>query len=125
MTGAQLIALGHAAITRSHQLILLSGGLGLLSILAGLISRRIGAPVLLVFLAIGMLAGDDHVLGIPFDDFGSAYLIGSVALAIILLEGGLKTPVAMLRLAFWPAAVAGHHRRRSDRRHLRGGGLAD
>jgi cell volume regulation protein A len=84
---------------------LAGGGLGLLSILAGLISRRIGAPVLLVFLAIGMLAGDDHVLGIPFDDFGSAYLIGSVALAIILLEGGLRTPVAMLRLAFWPAAV--------------------
>src|SRR5215472_5032949 len=105
MTGAQLIALGHAAITRSHQLILLGGGLGLLSIMAGLISRRIGAPVLLVFLAIGMLAGDDHVFGIPFDDFGSAYLIGSVALAVILIEGGLKTPVSMLRLAFWPAAV--------------------
>ena len=70
MTGAQLIALGHAAMARSHSLILLGGGLGLLSIAAGLLSRRIGAPVLLVFLAIGMLAGDDHVLGIPFDDFG-------------------------------------------------------
>jgi hypothetical protein len=105
MTGAQLLALGHAAMARSHSLILLGGGLGLLSIVAGLISRRIGAPVLLVFLAIGMLAGDDHVLGIPFDDFGSAYLIGSVALAVILLEGGLKTPVSMLRLALWPAAV--------------------
>jgi NhaP-type Na+/H+ and K+/H+ antiporter len=105
MTGAQLIATGHAALVRSHQLILLGGGLGLLSIVAGLISRRVGAPVLLVFLAIGMLAGDDHVLGIPFDDFGAAYLIGSVALAVILLEGGLKTPVSMLRLALWPAAV--------------------
>jgi NhaP-type Na+/H+ and K+/H+ antiporter len=105
MTGAQLLALGHAALVRSHQLILFGGGLGLLSIVAGLISRRVGAPVLLVFLAIGMLAGDDHVFGIPFDDFGSAYLIGSVALAVILLEGGLKTPVSMLRLAFWPAAL--------------------
>jgi len=105
MTGAQLLALGHAAIARSHKLILLGGALGLLSIVAGLISRRIGAPVLLVFLAIGMLAGDDHVLGVQFDDFGAAYLIGSVALAVILLEGGLKTPVSMLRLAFWPAAV--------------------
>jgi NhaP-type Na+/H+ and K+/H+ antiporter len=105
MTGAQLLALGHAALVRSHQLIFLGGGLGLVSIVAGLISRRVGAPVLLVFLAIGMLAGDDHVFGISFDDFGSAYLIGSVALAIILLEGGLKTPVSMLRLAFWPAAV--------------------
>jgi cell volume regulation protein A len=105
MTGAQLLALGHAALVRSHQLILAGGALGLLSIVAGLISRRIGAPVLLVFLAIGMVAGDDHLLGIPFDDFGAAYLIGSVALVVILLEGGLKTPVSMLRLAFWPAVL--------------------
>jgi len=105
MTGEQLLALGHAALVRSHQLILAGGVLGLLSIVAGLIARRIGAPVLLVFLAIGMLAGDDHLLAIPFDDFASAYLIGSVALAVILLEGGLKTPVPMLRLAFWPAAA--------------------
>ena len=105
MTGPELIALGHAAIAKAHELILLGGALGLLSIIAGLISRRVGAPMLLVFLALGMLAGEDGVLGIPYDDFTSAYLIGSVALAVILFEGGLKTPVAMLRLAFWPAAV--------------------
>ncbi len=105
MTGPELIALGHAAIARAHELILLGGALGLLSIIAGLISRRVGAPMLLVFLALGMLAGEDGVLGIPYDDFTSAYLIGSVALAVILFEGGLKTPVSMLRLAFWPAAV--------------------
>jgi len=61
--------------------------------------------ITLAFLAIGMLAGDEHVLGIPFDDFGAAYLIGSVALAVVLFEGGRKTPVSILRLAFWPAAV--------------------
>src|ERR1700760_4484562 len=105
MTGPELIALGHAAITKAHELILLGGVLGLLSIIAGLISRRVGAPMLLVFLALGMIAGEDGVLGIPYDDFTSAYLIGSVALAVILFEGGLKTPVSMLRLAFWPAAV--------------------
>src|SRR6201982_436653 len=105
MTSAQLLALGHAALERAHELILLGGALGLLSILAGLISRRVGAPMLLVFLALGMLAGEDGVLGIPYDDFTSAYLIGSVALAVILFEGGLKTPVSMLRLAFWPATV--------------------
>jgi cell volume regulation protein A len=105
MTGPQLIALGHAAMAESHKLILLGGALGVLSILAGLLSRRIGAPVLLAFLALGMLAGEDGPLHIPYDDFGSAYLIGSVALAVILLEGGLKTPVSTLRLAFWPAAV--------------------
>src|ERR1700730_10420673 len=105
ISGAELIELGHAAIAKSHELILLGGVLGLLSIVAGLISRRVGAPMLLVFLALGMLAGEDGVLGIPYDEFTSAYLIGSVALAVILFEGGLKTPVSMLRLAFWPAAV--------------------
>jgi NhaP-type Na+/H+ and K+/H+ antiporter len=105
MNGAEVIALGHAAIAKAHELILLGGALGLLSIIAGLLSRRVGAPMLLVFLALGMLAGEDGILGIPYDDFTSAYLIGSVALAIILFEGGLKTPVSMLRLAFWPAIV--------------------
>ena len=105
MNGAQLIAVAHGAIEQAHQLILLGGLLGLSSILAGLISRRIGAPILLVFLGLGMVAGEDGVLGIAYDDFSSAYLIGSVALAVILFEGGLKTPVAMLRLAFWPAAL--------------------
>jgi NhaP-type Na+/H+ and K+/H+ antiporter len=105
MTGTELVALGHSAIAQAHRLILLGSALGVLSILAGLASRRIGAPMLLVFLGLGMLAGEDGVLGIPYDDFQSAYLIGSVALAVILFEGGLTTPVSMLRLAFWPAAV--------------------
>src|SRR6266481_4084736 len=105
ISGDELIALWHAAIAKAHELILLGGMLGLLSIIAGLISRRVGAPMLLVFLALGMLAGEDGLLGIPYDDFTSAYLIGSVALAVILFEGGLKTPVSMLRLAFWPAAL--------------------
>jgi cell volume regulation protein A len=105
MTGSELIGLGHAALSKAHELILLGGALGLLSILAGLVSRRVGAPMLLVFLALGMLAGEDGPLGIPDDDFESTYLIGSVALAVILFEGGLKTPVSMFRLAFWPAAA--------------------
>src|SRR5277367_4656607 len=92
MTGAGLVAVGHAALVRSHELILLAGVLGLLSILAGLLSRRVGAPMLLVFLALGMLAGDDHVLGIPYDDFNSAYLIGSVALLGGLLAGSIAAP---------------------------------
>jgi NhaP-type Na+/H+ and K+/H+ antiporter len=105
MTGAGLVALGHAALAQSHKLILLGGALGLLSIIAGLASRRVGAPMLLVFLGLGMLTGEDGLLAIPYDDFSSAYLIGSVALAVILFEGGLKTPLSMFRLAFWPAAL--------------------
>ena len=108
--GPDMLAVGRAHMEAAHEFILVGGILGLLSILAGLVSRRMGAPVLLIFLVVGMLAGEDGPGGITYDDFASAYLIGSVALAIILFEGGLKTPVAMLRLALWPAlalAVAG------------------
>lgn len=93
----------HAALHDTHLVIMAAGVLGVLSIFAGLLSRRIGAPVLLAFLAIGMLCGEDGVLGIPFNDFGVAYLIGSVALAVILFAGGLQTPLSMMRLALWPA----------------------
>jgi cell volume regulation protein A len=84
----------------AHELILIGGLLGVLGVLAGLLSRRIGAPMLLVFLAIGMPAGKDGVLGMTFDDYGAAYPMGSVALAVILFEGGLKTPLASLRRIF-------------------------
>ena len=89
----------------AHDLILLGGALGVVSILAGLISARLGAPLLLVFLVLGMLAGEDGPGGIVFDDFRAAYLIGSIALAVILFDGGLATTPAMLRLALWPSLV--------------------
>ncbi|WP_199445648.1 cation:proton antiporter domain-containing protein, partial [Acidisphaera rubrifaciens] len=95
----------HAALHDTHLVIMAAGVLGVLSIFAGLLSRRIGAPVLLAFLAIGMLCGEDGVLGIPFNDFGDAYLIGSVGLAVILFAGGLQTPLSMVRLALWPAVA--------------------
>lgn len=87
----------------AHHLILLGGALGLLGIAAGLLSARLGAPLLLAFLGLGMLAGKDGPGGVVFDDFRAAYLIGSAALAIILFEGGLKTRPATLRAALWPA----------------------
>jgi cell volume regulation protein A len=98
-----LVALGRSHMELAHEVILVAAALGLLGILAGLASRRVGAPILLVFLVIGMLAGEDGPGGIPFDDFYSAYLIGSVALAAILFDGGMKTHISMLRLAAWPA----------------------
>ncbi|MBR0641668.1 potassium/proton antiporter [Plastoroseomonas hellenica] len=87
----------------AHHLLLLGGFLGLLGIAAGLVSARLGTPVLLAFLALGMLAGKGGPGGIVFDDFRAAYLIGSAALAIILFEGGLKTRRVTLRLVLWPA----------------------
>jgi cell volume regulation protein A len=86
------------------QLIFVGALLVAASILLVMISSRIGAPLLLVFLGIGMLAGEDGIGGIPFSDFRLTYLVGSVALAIILFDGGLRTPRSAFRIALAPAA---------------------
>lgn len=83
--------------------ILIGAGLVILSTLTSLVSQRIGAPLLLVFLGIGLLAGQDGVLGIQFDSGGTAYFIGSLALAIILFDSGFETPLRSYRLAAAPA----------------------
>jgi cell volume regulation protein A len=101
--GPELVAIGRANMEAAHAVILGGAILGVLSVFAGLLSRRVGAPVLLVFLLLGMLAGEDGLGGIRYDDFASAYLVGSAALAVILLEGGMKTHLSMLRLALRPA----------------------
>jgi potassium/hydrogen antiporter len=90
-------------VEASHQLILLGSALVLLSIFAGLFSARFGAPLLLVFLGLGMLAGAEGPAGILFRDFHAAYLIGSIGLAIILFDGGLRTDPDDFRRALWPS----------------------
>ncbi|HEX3415028.1 MAG TPA: potassium/proton antiporter [Stellaceae bacterium] len=87
----------------SHHLILLGSALVLLSIFAGVFSARFGAPLLLVFLGLGILAGQEGPGGILFRDFHAAYLIGSIALAIILFDGGLRTDQKDVRRALWPS----------------------
>ncbi|MGF1608768.1 MAG: potassium/proton antiporter [Kiloniellales bacterium] len=89
----------------ADHVILITGILLLASILAGVASSRVGAPLLLVFLVLGMLLGEDGPGGVLFDDFRSAYLIGSLALAIILFDGGYRTPLAAVRVAWQPAAL--------------------
>jgi potassium/hydrogen antiporter len=69
----------------------------LLSILASKVSGRSGVPALLLFLAIGMLAGSEGLGGIYFDDAGLARSVGVVALALILFAGGLDTRWASIR----------------------------
>lgn len=83
--------------------ILIASALVAVSILTSLVALRIGAPLLLIFLAVGLLAGENGLLGIDFDHAPTAYLVGSVALAIILFDSGFDTSFASYRAAAWPA----------------------
>lgn len=88
----------------SLNIFLLAGtGVLFVGLLLGSLSSRIGVPALLVFLLVGMVAGEDGLVGIQFDDFSLSYVVGNIALAIILLDGGLRTHFSTFRLAFKPA----------------------
>ncbi|AHF04235.1 sodium/hydrogen exchanger [Marichromatium purpuratum 984] len=87
----------------TNQIILVGSAVLLVSMLVGVLSNRIGAPLLLVFLLIGMLLGEQGPGGIAFDDVQTAHLFGSLALAIILFDGGLATPIKHFRVGLRPA----------------------
>jgi cell volume regulation protein A len=85
--------------------ILLGAVLVLAGILSSLVALRFGAPLLLVFLILGMLAGESGPGGIKFDDVQVAYTVGSVALALILFDGGLRTRFATFRSVLTPSLL--------------------
>lgn len=81
---------------------LVATALVLLAAFSSLLAFRFGAPLLLLFLVIGLFAGVDG-LGIQFDNFGMAYVIGSLALAVILFDSGYGTSLQSFRLSAAPA----------------------
>src|SRR3954466_78205 len=83
--------------------ILLGAVLVMAGILSSLLALRFGAPLLLVFLFIGMLAGDSGPGQVNFDDVRTTYLVGSVALALILFDGGLRTRFQSIRAVLAPS----------------------
>lgn len=83
--------------------LLIAAGLVFVSLLAGLFSVRLGFSFLVVFLIAGMLLGEDGPGGVAFKDFELAFWVGNVALAVILLDGGLRTPYRNFRTGLKPA----------------------
>ena len=81
---------------------LVSAALVIAAAFSSLIAFRFGAPLLLLFLGIGLASGTDG-LGIEFDNAGLAYFAGSLALAVILFDSGFSTPVKIFRQAAAPA----------------------
>jgi potassium/hydrogen antiporter len=90
----------------SFNLFLLAGGLLVfVSVLAGVASARAGLPFLLVFLVAGMLVGVDGPGGVHFDNSLVSAWVGNAALAVILLEGGVSTPLRTFRAGIRPALL--------------------
>ncbi len=85
--------------------ILLGSVLVLAGIMSSLVALRFGAPLLLVFLIVGMLAGEGGPGGLKFDDVRTTYIVGSIALALILFDGGLRTKLQTFRSVLAPASV--------------------
>lgn len=85
--------------------VLFGAALVLAGILSSLIALRFGAPLLLVFLLLGVLAGESGPGGVRYDDVRTAYLVGSMALALILFDGGLRTKLQSFRSVLAPSLV--------------------
>src|ERR1700712_651015 len=86
-------------------LALLVGGFVLLASIVGTrLATRVGFPSLLLFLLVGVLLGEDGI-GVNFDDVELARNVGTAALAVILVEGGLTTRFSDVRKVLAPAGV--------------------
>src|SRR6202790_4472143 len=83
--------------------ILLGAVLVMAGILSSLLALRFGAPLLLVFLVIGMLAGDSGPGHLTFDDGRATYRVGSGALGLILFDGRLRTRFQSIRAGLAPS----------------------
>lgn len=81
------------------------GVLLVVSVLSSRATERLGVPVVLVFLAIGMAAGSEGLGILPFEDYQLAYRLGTVALVFILFDGGFNTSMSVIRRVAGPAAV--------------------
>ena len=86
-------------------IVLVTGVVLLLGIASSKLSARLGMPVLVLFLLVGMFAGSEGIGGIDFENYRLAHAVGSVALAIILFDGGLGTTMSAIRVSWQPSIL--------------------
>lgn len=98
-------AAGFAEPNATAVLLVVAGVMLAVSVLLTRTVDRLGVPVVLLFLVLGMLGGSDGIGGVWFDDYGMAFRVGTVALILILFDGGLNTPWRAVRGAFGPAGT--------------------
>ncbi len=98
--------MAHLELLTTAGLLVLVGLLLLVSVLFSRFSRaspRFGIPVFLLFMVVGMLAGSEGPGGIEFEDYRLSFRIGTIALALILFDGGLNTSLRTFRRGLAPA----------------------
>lgn len=66
---------------------------------------RLGVPVVLLFLLLGMLGGSEGIGRIRFEDYELAFRLGTIALVLILFDGGLNTAHSSIRRTIGPAGI--------------------
>jgi cell volume regulation protein A len=89
----------------ASQIIFVAAVLFVASVLATAVTPRLGVPLLLVFLLVGMAAGEDGPGGLHFSDYSLANLSCTAALAVILFDGGMRTRMEMFRVGLKPALM--------------------
>src|ERR1700742_1851209 len=92
--------MGHA----DAELMLIAGVLLAAGIVGALLADRVRVPALLLFLALGMLAGSEGIGGIDFTNAELARTLGTIALVLILFEGGLTSGWSEIRPVLGTAA---------------------
>lgn len=85
------------------RLLLVAAVLVIFGILSSKFSARVGLPVLVLFIGVGMIAGSEGLGGIAFEDYTIAHGVATLALAVILFDGGMRTSTAAFRLGLKPA----------------------
>jgi cell volume regulation protein A len=91
--------------TATALVLLVTSAILLGSGLASRVAAKVGVPIVLLFLALGILAGTDGIGGLSFDDHELSFRIGTVALVLILFDGGLNTHATMVKKYAGPSMV--------------------